>query len=86
MEKQTIWMELEAGSKLEKKLKHQGVKWLFLKVWNKTVKVTKPQGAKRKFTLLFEFCWDPIVEFLIAKSMKLITKIIFHVIVIHTLN
>ncbi|MFS7993670.1 hypothetical protein Hanom_Chr12g01096961 [Helianthus anomalus] len=51
MEKQTIWMELEAGSKLAKKLKHQGVKWLFLKVWSKTVKVTKAQGAKRKFTL-----------------------------------
>ncbi|MFS7952578.1 hypothetical protein Hanom_Chr07g00608561 [Helianthus anomalus] len=43
-------MELEAGSKLAKKPKHQGVKWLFLKVWSKTVKVTKPQGAKRKFT------------------------------------
>ncbi|MFS7965298.1 hypothetical protein Hanom_Chr09g00760631 [Helianthus anomalus] len=40
MEKQTIWMELEAGSKLAKKPKHQGVKWLFLKVWSKTVKVT----------------------------------------------
>ncbi|KAJ0924234.1 hypothetical protein HanPSC8_Chr05g0225861 [Helianthus annuus] len=53
MEKQTIWMELEAGSKLAKKPKHQGVKWLFLKVWSKTVKVTKPQGAKRKFTHLF---------------------------------
>ncbi|MFS8009367.1 hypothetical protein Hanom_Chr14g01283901 [Helianthus anomalus] len=51
MEKQTIWMELEAGSKLAKKQKHQGVKWLFLKVWSKTVKVTKLQGAKRKFTL-----------------------------------
>ncbi|MFS7940507.1 hypothetical protein Hanom_Chr05g00465251 [Helianthus anomalus] len=50
MEKQTIWMELEAGSKLAKKPKHQGVKWLFLKVWSKTVKVTKPRGAKRKFT------------------------------------
>ncbi|MFS7978347.1 hypothetical protein Hanom_Chr10g00914471 [Helianthus anomalus] len=50
MEKQTIWMELEAGSKLTKKPKHQGVKWLFLNVWSKTVKVTKPQGAKRKFT------------------------------------
>ncbi|MFS8010666.1 hypothetical protein Hanom_Chr14g01299711 [Helianthus anomalus] len=35
-----------------KKPKHQGVKWLFLKVWSKTVKVTKPQGAKRKFTLI----------------------------------
>ncbi|MFS7908679.1 hypothetical protein Hanom_Chr01g00085981 [Helianthus anomalus] len=50
MEKQTVWMELEAGSKLTTKLKHQGVKWLFLKVWGKTVKVTKPQRAKRKFT------------------------------------
>ncbi|MFS7967459.1 hypothetical protein Hanom_Chr09g00785981 [Helianthus anomalus] len=45
-------MKLEAGSKLAKKPKHQGVKWLFLKVWSKTVKVTKPQGAKRKFTQL----------------------------------
>ncbi|MFS7987810.1 hypothetical protein Hanom_Chr11g01027241 [Helianthus anomalus] len=44
--KQTVWMELEAGSKLTTKLKHQGVKWLFLKVWGKIVKVTKPQGAK----------------------------------------
>ncbi|MFS7915931.1 hypothetical protein Hanom_Chr02g00171181 [Helianthus anomalus] len=46
-------MELEAVSKLAKKPKHQGVKWLFLKVWSKTVKVTKPQGAKRKFTHLY---------------------------------
>ncbi|MFS7916346.1 hypothetical protein Hanom_Chr02g00176051 [Helianthus anomalus] len=44
-------MELETGSKLAKKPKHQGVKWLFLKVWSKTVKVAKPQGANRKFTL-----------------------------------
>ncbi|MFS7967460.1 hypothetical protein Hanom_Chr09g00785991 [Helianthus anomalus] len=44
-------MKLEAGSKLATKPKHQVVKWLFLKVWGKTVKVTKPQGAKRKFTL-----------------------------------
>ncbi|MFS7967154.1 hypothetical protein Hanom_Chr09g00782441 [Helianthus anomalus] len=55
MEKQTVWMELEAGSKLITKSKHQGVKWLFLKVWGKTVKVTKPQGAKRKFTLTLYF-------------------------------
>ncbi|MFS7934378.1 hypothetical protein Hanom_Chr05g00390911 [Helianthus anomalus] len=41
---------LVAGSKLATKTKHQGVKWLFLKVWDKTVKVTKPQGAKWKFT------------------------------------
>ncbi|MFS7942877.1 hypothetical protein Hanom_Chr06g00493611 [Helianthus anomalus] len=34
----------------KKKQKHQGVKWLFLKVWSKTVKVTKPHRAKRKFT------------------------------------
>ncbi|MFS7975365.1 hypothetical protein Hanom_Chr10g00879711 [Helianthus anomalus] len=54
MEKQTVWMELEAGSKLTTKSKHQGVKWLFLKVWGKTVKVPKPQGAKRKFTLFFK--------------------------------
>ncbi|KAJ0656504.1 hypothetical protein HanLR1_Chr14g0536541 [Helianthus annuus] len=39
-------------SKLAKKPKHQGVKWLFLKVWSKTVKVTKPQKTKWKFTLL----------------------------------
>ncbi|MFS7995660.1 hypothetical protein Hanom_Chr12g01120561 [Helianthus anomalus] len=44
-------MELEAGSEIMKVFKDQGVKWLFLKVWGKTVKVTKPQGAKRKFTL-----------------------------------
>ncbi|KAF5753437.1 hypothetical protein HanXRQr2_Chr17g0780141 [Helianthus annuus] len=43
-------MELDAGSKLAKKPKYLGVKWLFLKVWSKTVKVTKPQGVKRKFT------------------------------------
>ncbi|MFS8015845.1 hypothetical protein Hanom_Chr15g01361521 [Helianthus anomalus] len=41
----------EQTSKKKKKQKHQGVKWLFLKVWSKTVKVTKPQRAKRKFTL-----------------------------------
>ncbi|KAJ0810963.1 hypothetical protein HanPI659440_Chr01g0032661 [Helianthus annuus] len=39
-----------ARSKLATKQKYQGVKWLFLKVWGKTVKVTKSQGAKRKFT------------------------------------
>ncbi|MFS7900921.1 hypothetical protein Hanom_Chr00s152310g01822391 [Helianthus anomalus] len=50
MEKQTIWMELEAGSKMEKPSQIIGAKWLFLKVWGKTDKVTKPQGAKRKFT------------------------------------
>ncbi|MFS7980971.1 hypothetical protein Hanom_Chr10g00945451 [Helianthus anomalus] len=50
MEKQTVWIELEAESKLTTKSKHQGVKWLFFKVWGKTVKVTKPQGAKQKFT------------------------------------
>ncbi|MFS7980302.1 hypothetical protein Hanom_Chr10g00937861 [Helianthus anomalus] len=44
-------MELEAGSEIIKGFIDQGVKWLFLKVWGKTVKVTKPQGAKRKFTL-----------------------------------
>ncbi|MFS7921386.1 hypothetical protein Hanom_Chr03g00236181 [Helianthus anomalus] len=46
-------MELEAESKLAKKPKHQGLIWLFLKVWSKTVKVTKPHGEKRKFTLFF---------------------------------
>ncbi|MFS8019170.1 hypothetical protein Hanom_Chr15g01400761 [Helianthus anomalus] len=45
---------LPAGSKLATKLKHQGVKWLFLKVWGKTVKVTKPRGAKWKFTRVGE--------------------------------
>ncbi|MFS7906407.1 hypothetical protein Hanom_Chr01g00058821 [Helianthus anomalus] len=44
-------MELEAGSKIMKDFIDQGVNWLFLKVWGKTVKVTKPQGAKQKFTL-----------------------------------
>ncbi|MFS7889513.1 hypothetical protein Hanom_Chr00s000004g01607881 [Helianthus anomalus] len=44
-------MELSTWSKLTTKSKHQGVKWLFLKVWGKTIKVIKPQGAKRKFTL-----------------------------------
>ncbi|MFS7996948.1 hypothetical protein Hanom_Chr12g01135961 [Helianthus anomalus] len=43
-------MELEARSEIMKGFRDQGVKWLFLKVWGKTVKVTKPQGAKRKFT------------------------------------
>ncbi|MFS7979955.1 hypothetical protein Hanom_Chr10g00933751 [Helianthus anomalus] len=43
-------MELEAGSEIMKGFIDQGVKWLFLKVWGTTVKVTKPQGAKRKFT------------------------------------
>ncbi|MFS7989982.1 hypothetical protein Hanom_Chr11g01053431 [Helianthus anomalus] len=42
---------VRGGEQTGKKPKHQGVKWLFLKVWSKTVKVTKPQGAKRKFTL-----------------------------------
>ncbi|MFS7921715.1 hypothetical protein Hanom_Chr03g00240181 [Helianthus anomalus] len=46
-------MELEAGSEIMKGFIDQGVNWLFLKVWGKTVKVTKPQGAKRKFTLPF---------------------------------
>ncbi|MFS8002325.1 hypothetical protein Hanom_Chr13g01200771 [Helianthus anomalus] len=43
-------MELETGSEMEKGFIDQGVSWLLLKVWGKTVKVTKPQGAKRKFT------------------------------------
>ncbi|MFS7939569.1 hypothetical protein Hanom_Chr05g00453311 [Helianthus anomalus] len=46
---------LLAGSKLATKPKHQGVKWLFLKVWDKTVKVTKPQEAKEKFTLTLNY-------------------------------
>ncbi|MFS7952849.1 hypothetical protein Hanom_Chr07g00611751 [Helianthus anomalus] len=44
-------MELEAGSKMKISLKNQGGKWLFLNYWSKTVEMTKPQGAKRKFTL-----------------------------------
>ncbi|MFS7939543.1 hypothetical protein Hanom_Chr05g00453011 [Helianthus anomalus] len=44
-------MELEAGSKLATNSKYQGGKWLFLNYLSKTVKMTKPQGAKRKFTL-----------------------------------
>ncbi|MFS7919163.1 hypothetical protein Hanom_Chr03g00209571 [Helianthus anomalus] len=44
-------MALEAGSEIEINFIDQGVKWLFLKDWGKTVKTTKPQGAKRKFTL-----------------------------------
>ncbi|KAJ0593908.1 putative alanine--tRNA ligase [Helianthus annuus] len=39
------------GSKLATNSKDQGGKWLFLNYWSKTVKMTKPQGAKRKFTL-----------------------------------
>ncbi|MFS7988220.1 hypothetical protein Hanom_Chr11g01032111 [Helianthus anomalus] len=42
---------VRGGEQTGKKPKHQRVKWLFLKVWSKTVKVTKPQGVKRKFTL-----------------------------------
>ncbi|MFS7924467.1 hypothetical protein Hanom_Chr03g00272901 [Helianthus anomalus] len=30
--------------------KNQGGKWLFLNYWGKTVKMTKSQGAKWKFT------------------------------------
>ncbi|MFS8009697.1 hypothetical protein Hanom_Chr14g01288071 [Helianthus anomalus] len=43
-------MAFGAGSEIEICYIDQGGKWLFLKVWGKTVKVTKPQGAKRKFT------------------------------------
>ncbi|MFS7996947.1 hypothetical protein Hanom_Chr12g01135951 [Helianthus anomalus] len=46
---------VRGGEQTGKKPKHQGVKWLFLKVWSKTVKVTKPQGVKRKFTLKIKF-------------------------------
>ncbi|MFS7950929.1 hypothetical protein Hanom_Chr07g00588971 [Helianthus anomalus] len=52
-------MELEAGSEIMKGFIDQGVNWLFLKVWGKTIKVKKPQGAKQKFTqeimFLFSF-------------------------------
>ncbi|MFS7945576.1 hypothetical protein Hanom_Chr06g00525901 [Helianthus anomalus] len=41
-------MELESGRKLAIRSKHQGGKWSVLNDWGKTVKVTKPQGAKRK--------------------------------------
>ncbi|MFS7911150.1 hypothetical protein Hanom_Chr02g00114631 [Helianthus anomalus] len=44
-------MELEAGSEIMKGFIDQGVNWLFLMVWDKTIKVTTPQGAKRMFTL-----------------------------------
>ncbi|MFS7932637.1 hypothetical protein Hanom_Chr04g00370281 [Helianthus anomalus] len=40
------------GSKLATNSKDQGEKWLFLNYWSKSVKMTKPQGAKRKLTLL----------------------------------
>ncbi|MFS7961803.1 hypothetical protein Hanom_Chr08g00719341 [Helianthus anomalus] len=46
-------MALGAGSEIEISFIDQGVKWLFLKVWGKTVKTIKPQRAKRKFTLKF---------------------------------
>ncbi|KAJ0783365.1 hypothetical protein HanLR1_Chr01g0019541 [Helianthus annuus] len=41
------------GSKLATKSKDQRGKWLFLNYWSKTVKMTKPQRAKRKFTLVY---------------------------------
>ncbi|MFS8019262.1 hypothetical protein Hanom_Chr15g01401731 [Helianthus anomalus] len=44
-------MELEAESEIMKGFIDQGVNWLFLKVWGKTIKVTKPHGAKRKFII-----------------------------------
>ncbi|MFS7924836.1 hypothetical protein Hanom_Chr03g00277331 [Helianthus anomalus] len=37
-------------SKLATKPKHQGGKCLFLNDWSKTIKMTKPKGAKQKFT------------------------------------
>ncbi|KAJ0536899.1 hypothetical protein HanIR_Chr09g0446801 [Helianthus annuus] len=43
---------VKAWSKLAIRSKHQGVKWLFLKDWGKTIKMTKPQGAKQKFAPL----------------------------------
>ncbi|MFS8003408.1 hypothetical protein Hanom_Chr13g01213651 [Helianthus anomalus] len=48
-------MELDARSEIMKGFIDQGVNWLFLKVWDKTIKVTKPQGAKRKFTPIIIF-------------------------------
>ncbi|KAJ0470974.1 hypothetical protein HanIR_Chr14g0724581 [Helianthus annuus] len=45
-------MVLGARSEIEINFIDQGVNWLFLKVWGKTIKVTKAQGAKRKFTLI----------------------------------
>ncbi|MFS7889401.1 hypothetical protein Hanom_Chr00s000004g01606591 [Helianthus anomalus] len=47
----------------KKKPKHQGVKWLFLKVRSKTVKVTKPQRAKRKFTLFFFLLFSHLLKY-----------------------
>ncbi|MFS7966096.1 hypothetical protein Hanom_Chr09g00769871 [Helianthus anomalus] len=44
-------MALGAGSEIEICYIDQGVKCPFLKVWGKSVKTTKPQGAKQKFTL-----------------------------------
>ncbi|MFS8008169.1 hypothetical protein Hanom_Chr14g01269531 [Helianthus anomalus] len=41
---------VRAGSEIEISFIDQRVKCPFLKVWGKTVKVTKSQGAKRKFT------------------------------------
>ncbi|MFS8034191.1 hypothetical protein Hanom_Chr17g01578331 [Helianthus anomalus] len=58
-------MALGAGSKMEIRFIDQGVKWLFSKVWGKTVKVTKPQGAKRKFTLNY-FKWDRLFTHSVA--------------------
>ncbi|MFS7974720.1 hypothetical protein Hanom_Chr10g00872021 [Helianthus anomalus] len=65
-------MELEAGSKLAKKPKHQGVKWLFLKVWSKTVKVIKPQGAKHKFTLTDNYKNDTVLLYLFLQFVYLV--------------
>ncbi|MFS7912688.1 hypothetical protein Hanom_Chr02g00132841 [Helianthus anomalus] len=46
------WMALGARSEIKTSFIDQGVKWLFLTIWGKTVKTTNPHGAKRKFTLL----------------------------------
>ncbi|MFS7972181.1 hypothetical protein Hanom_Chr09g00841701 [Helianthus anomalus] len=55
-------MALGARSKMEIRFIDQGVKWLFLKVWGKTVKVAKPQGVKRKFTLICIFSAFPKIS------------------------
>ncbi|MFS7978222.1 hypothetical protein Hanom_Chr10g00913021 [Helianthus anomalus] len=47
---QLNWMALGAGSEIEISVIDQGIKCPFLKVWEKTVKVTKSQRAKQKFT------------------------------------
>ncbi|MFS8029990.1 hypothetical protein Hanom_Chr17g01528841 [Helianthus anomalus] len=67
-------MALGAGSEIEISLIDEGVKWLFLKVWGKTVKVTEPQGAKRKFTQKCFYASDRCPELLLASCLNLFSK------------